>query len=563
MRVLVIGGYGVFGGRIVELLKDVAGLTLLVAGRSPDRAAKFVGETNGEAALTAVRFDRDADPLPQIADLNPDLVLDASGPFQVYGEDPYRIVRAAIEAGISYIDIADGRAFVSGITAFDRPARDRDVFVLSGASTYPALTAAVLDRVAGSFGSIDGIRAGIAPSAEAEVGLNVIRAITSYAGQPVPLVRNGVDTTRPGLVDQLRLTIAPPGCMPLENRLFCLVDTPDLDLFPAVRPDLRDVWTGVATVPESLLRMLGFLARLVHWRLLPGLSFLAPLLHRAGRFLRWGEKRGGMFVKVSGTDIEGQSAHATWHMVAEGTDGPMVPAMAAAALVRECVAGNRPEPGARPVMGAVSLEDYERQFVGRRIRSGFRQAPSDEARGLYPGMLGPAFADLAPEVRAMHLGDDDRMVRGKAVVERGGGPLAWLIAGVFGFPEAGADVPVSVRFQVSEQSSEIWTRQFGDRVFSSRHVAGRGRNEGLIEERFGPFRVGLALTVEERRLYIHVRRWSFLGLGLPRFLAPSGNSYEEGVDGQFRFHVEIRVPGAGLVVRYRGFLEPVMPAGQT
>jgi len=34
LRILIVGGYGVFGGRLVELLEDDARLTLLVAGRS-------------------------------------------------------------------------------------------------------------------------------------------------------------------------------------------------------------------------------------------------------------------------------------------------------------------------------------------------------------------------------------------------------------------------------------------------------------------------------------------------------------------------------------------------
>ena len=41
-KVLVIGGYGVFGGRLIQLLEDEPRLNLLVAGRSVDRASAFV-----------------------------------------------------------------------------------------------------------------------------------------------------------------------------------------------------------------------------------------------------------------------------------------------------------------------------------------------------------------------------------------------------------------------------------------------------------------------------------------------------------------------------------------
>jgi uncharacterized protein YbjT (DUF2867 family) len=38
MKVLVLGGYGTFGGRLVRLLADCPQLTLLVAGRSGAKA---------------------------------------------------------------------------------------------------------------------------------------------------------------------------------------------------------------------------------------------------------------------------------------------------------------------------------------------------------------------------------------------------------------------------------------------------------------------------------------------------------------------------------------------
>jgi hypothetical protein len=43
---------------------------------------------------------------------------------------------------------------------------------------------------------------------------------------------------------------------------------------------------------------------------------------------------------------------------------------------------------------------------------------------------------------------------------------------------------------------------------------------------------------------------------MPRWLMPGGDSFETVKDGRFRFHVEIRLPLAGLVVRYRGWLAP-------
>ena len=41
LNVLIVGGYGTFGGRIVELLESESRLTLTVAGRSLEKARAF------------------------------------------------------------------------------------------------------------------------------------------------------------------------------------------------------------------------------------------------------------------------------------------------------------------------------------------------------------------------------------------------------------------------------------------------------------------------------------------------------------------------------------------
>ena len=49
------------------------------------------------------------------------------------------------------------------------------------------------------------------------------------------------------------------------------------------------------------------------------------------------------------------------------------------------------------------------------------------------------------------------------------------------------------------------------------------------------------------------------GVPMPRFLMPKGDSFETIEDRKFRFHVEIRLPILGLMVRYRGWLAPIAP----
>jgi hypothetical protein len=86
--------------------------------------------------------------------------------------------------------------------------------------------------------------------------------------------------------------------------------------------------------------------------------------------------------------------------------------------------------------------------------------------------------------------------------------------------------------------------------------AGKGRSDSLIVERFGPFAFAIAAVLDAGRLRLVVRRWSFLGLPLPLWLAPGGEAYEFADAGRFHFHVELGHRLTGLIVRYRGWLAP-------
>src|SRR3954447_14456718 len=102
-------------------------------------------------------------------------------------------------------------------------------------------------------------------------------------------------------------------------------------------------------------------------------------MHAVGRRLRWGEHRAGMFVRVAGRSPSGEGVVRCWHMVAEGDDGPFIPAMAVAAVLRKLLAGEAPAPGARPALRELELEDYERAFAGRAIATGVTEECADES----------------------------------------------------------------------------------------------------------------------------------------------------------------------------------------
>jgi hypothetical protein len=552
LKILVLGGYGTFGGRLAQLLADEASVTLIIAGRSREKAKAFCNKLPSAATLIPHMFDRDGDLETQLKALSPNVVADASGPFQNYGSDPYRVVKTCLALGINYLDLADGSDFVADIGQFDKTAKERGIFILSGVSSFPVLTAAVVRELAKDMKQLHSIQGGIAPSPYAGVGENVIRAIAGYAGQPVKLTRGGNPAIGFGLTETLRTTIAPPGKLPLHNIRFSLVDVPDLQVILREWPGLDSIWMGAGPVPEILHRALNGLAWLVRLKILPTLLPFTKLFRHAINIIRWGEHRGGMFVAVQGAGTDGQSVTRSWHLLAEGSDGPLIPSMAIEAVIRAMLSGKVPPPGARPATHDVSLNDYEALFKRRTIYTG-RREELPTGTPLYKRILQDQWQTLPAAIRDLHDLQNSKSVEGRAQVERGKGIIAEAIAALFGFPQAGTDVPVRVDFAL-KNGREIWQRTFAGKSFLSIQFEGRGHYENLICERFGPLTFGLAVVLEDKKLHLVARRWDILGLPLPLFLAPRSYAYEAEKAGKFHFHVEISLPLVGFIVRYQGWL---------
>jgi hypothetical protein len=558
-RVLVLGGYGAFGGRLVELLSADDTLEILVAGRSYDKARRYCSSLAEQASLEPVVADRDGDLDAVLRRLAPGLIIDASGPFQAYGRDPYRVVTAAIRHGIHYADLADSAEFVRGLAQFNAAALEAGVFVLSGLSTCPALTAAAARHLSRDLTQVDSIIAGIAPSPAARVGESVVAALAKYAGNPVTVIDEGAPCLAYALTDHRDATIGVPGCLPMFRRRFSLVEVPDLSLLGDCFPGVRGIWVGAAIAPPVLHRTLTLMARLVRWRLLPSLVPFVRLMHRVSNLFAWGEQRSGMFVTVSGRRAPSTQITRSWHLVADGARGPYVPVIAAAAIVNNCNTGSAPSAGARPATRELEMKDFDHYLESLGIKSGVHEKARSSESSLYRRVLGNAWPGLPASVRRIHGDASSKKWRGRARVTRGDNVAARLVAALFRFPRSSEGVDVTVEFQRS-LGRETWIRNFAGSRFSSAQYQGSGAYHGLLCERFGAFTFGLGTVVENGRLRLPVRRWSILGLRLPLWLAPQSNSYEFETDGTFRFHVDISLPLVGLVVRYEGFFDEEMPA---
>src|SRR5438876_304704 len=131
-QVLILGGYGNFGSRIAAaLVKDK--ISIIIAGRERKKAEALRNKLNKDFAeniITVAAFDANKELDKQLDILKPTVVINTIGPFQT---TDYSIAKACIQHNIHYIDLADARDFVVGITCLDSLAKENNVLVVSGA----------------------------------------------------------------------------------------------------------------------------------------------------------------------------------------------------------------------------------------------------------------------------------------------------------------------------------------------------------------------------------------------------------------------------------------------
>jgi len=355
MRVIVLGGAGNFGARIVRALRGDPTIDLLVAGR------RLIAVPGAEDVPCAVVDIGAPDFAQQLRALSPELVIHCVGPFQGQG---YGVAKAAIAAGSHYLDLADGRQFIAEFAAGmnDQAIRAGRV-AISGASTLPALSSAVVEELRVGLSSIESIDIIIAPGQRAPRGNATLEAVFSYLGRPFQVWHKGQWRSAWGWMElqETRLDVG--------GRLAAACDVPDLELFPAR-------YAGVQTVRFSAALEFGA-QHLTLWSLAAlrriGLPFpvarWAVSLNRfAGMFDAGAGEKGGMRVSgVGDLSDSGGRVRRDWQLTAPAMDGPEIPCMAAILLARCLARGEVFKSGAFPCMGFLTLSEFAPEFARWKI----------------------------------------------------------------------------------------------------------------------------------------------------------------------------------------------------
>jgi len=369
-NLLILGASGVFGSRLAKLAAQEAGIALTLAARGLSRLEEVAAELDGDTPCVAL--DRDAITAHDLAEF--DLVVDAAGPFQ---SSQMQVVESVIAAAVPYLDLADGRDFIATFPRFDEIAQGAGIPLITGASSIPALSHAVLDRMVTGWQEIDHIRIGIYPGNRAPRGLSVVKAILSYVGKSVCVFRQGrwQDISGWGMTHREYIP-------QIGKRWASVCDTPEQDLLVARYSPTQSA-EFFAGLELSVLHLgLAAFAQPVRWGWVKSLAPIArPMLAIAKWFLPFGSDSGAMTVRADGKDAGGRDIQRLFVLKADTNRGPYVPVLAALAMIRRFRDGELPPAGAYACSGILDLNDFEGDMQKLGMEWWIVDTPSELADG--------------------------------------------------------------------------------------------------------------------------------------------------------------------------------------
>ena len=546
--VLIIGGSGVFGAHLCRRLARLKLYRILIGGRRAEKAATLIEELcklDPDCRAGFVACDRATLSGADLKALGLRAIVDAAGPFQT---SSHTLVDAAIDAGIHYIDLCDARAFAACIGVFDQRAKQAGIAVLTGASSTPALSGAMLRGLTAGWRSIDRVTVSIAPGNKVARGRSVIDAILSWSGEPVRVFDDGRWQMQTGWSGNSRVHLGELGW-----RNAVLAETPDLDaLVEDFKPRLSarfEAGMELGLIHHGL-RALVALRRL---RLLPRLNLFGRPLHFIAKLLEpFGSDTGGMAVEAVGVDAQGIAVQAAARLIALDGDGPVIPSLSAVALLRRMADKDFGYRGASHAGRHITASEVLDLVPDLSIHLETETAPGADA--LFKTVLGgTSFAAMPHVTQTLHRGAPAILGEGRADIDPPGNFAGRLISALFGFPRPGKDVPVSVLVE-QIPGGERWLRRYPGRDMQS-FMSHSDPDTQTLEERFGHFSFRMKIFGHEQGLDMQMVSARLGPLPLPKILVPKITATERaGPQGRHLFDVCIRLPLIGDIVRYRGWL---------
>lgn len=329
---------------------------LVIAGRSLSKAQALASELNAEATF----LDINKGFAQTLTEIKPDIVIHTSGPFQTQG---YEVAEACIACGAHYIDLADGREFVAGIHALNEKAKRAGILVVSGASSVPCLTSALVEHFKDEFGELEALDYGITTAQKTTRGVATTAAILSYTGKPFKTLINGEMKDVYGWQSLHAHKYSKLGWRLLGN-----CNVPDLELFPVLYPSLKTVRFYAGLELPFVHVTLWALSWLVRIGVVSNLKPAAPLLLKLSFLFDWlGSANSGFHMVLMGKDKNGNDKVLNFEITAKSGDGPYIPCMPAILVAQKLATDQLSETGAQACIGLISKNEYLAALEGLDI----------------------------------------------------------------------------------------------------------------------------------------------------------------------------------------------------
>lgn len=363
MKILVIGGYGTFGKRLVKNIVKYNHYTIIIAGRSSEKASAFQQEIKQDfnQQIETICLDLNGSNLEKIFNqIKPFIVVNAAGPYNLEpglknDHNHFKVAKACLLSHCHYIDLADNREYVNRFSgSLNEYAKEQQLSFITGASTVPALTDAVLEHYSSQFLKVTSINYGISPGNKTERGQATIASILSYTGKAFQIVKNNQNKTVFGWQGLTQHDFGKP----LGNRWMSNCDIPDLDLIPQKYPHIKNIQFKAGLELPFLHIALWGLSWLVRLKIVNNLNRYTKLLTKISEwFLGFGTDSGGMFIELKGVGFDQKEKILNWQLVAEKGVGPNVPIISAELIIKKTIDG-KTKSGAMPCMGMFTLEEF-------------------------------------------------------------------------------------------------------------------------------------------------------------------------------------------------------------
>lgn len=350
-KIAVLGGYGVFGSRIVQDLLTYTEHELFVAGRSFQKAQRFCVQQS--RPCTPVQCDIfDATVVREVLE-EADLVILATGPFQ--NMRPL-VLEAAIATRTHYIDIADDRGFRRIILAYVEQIKTAGIVVIPSLSTIPGISAILAKEAQRSLPDAHSVKVALSPGNKNPRGLSTVTSILESVGVPFDIREAGTVIQVPGWSGREKFTFPDP----IHSRYAYFIDGPDYD---ALSEELDFATIHFKAGLE--IDLLNHALALLSW--LKGIFPVLNLPRFAWLMIQMSKLFGMLGTPFGGFQVQATDGSKTlFYDVVALEDGPRVAAIPAALAADKILIGHYPA-GLVKISEWIEYNDLVKEFERREI----------------------------------------------------------------------------------------------------------------------------------------------------------------------------------------------------